>query len=141
LSVPYADHESSSGGTIDRVRSGELNKAWRMLAAVASRFKDHRRAMVPETKGAAALVPLCRVTPPSGLRPVMDSPGARRPRVAIECAKFDAVIGRPEASHAATGTTQGCRVIDVLPNAPSFPVAATTITFLAAAKSSADSIP
>ena len=88
------------------------------LVACAAGYTDHKSAMVPATKGAATLVPPEMSDPPTAPRPVILSPGARRPRLPMVLPRFDRPTGRPWRSQAATGMTQGWRVIAELPIAP-----------------------
>ena len=66
-----------------------------MLAALALGNWDHSSAIVPVTKGAAALVPPNFCTLPFGPRLVMFSPGALSPCIPIDRARFDSLSGLP----------------------------------------------
>ena len=90
-------------------------RANRTSLALAAGKRDHSSAAVPVTKGAAALVPENSRKAPSGRRLRMFSPGARTPRTAMDRLTFASAPGRPAASHASTGSTQGCRVTAELP--------------------------
>src|SRR5215471_9096573 len=80
-SLLYAAHASSNGGTTV-VRRGPpaFVTAHLTSAAPAVGNSDHKSAIVPVTKGAAALVPPAVTEPDSGPRLVMPTPGALRPR-------------------------------------------------------------
>ena len=86
--------------------------------AVAVGNSDHRRAIAPVTKGAAALVPLKVLGLPSDPRLVTPSPGALNPRRPIEPPKLDSLSVLPCELQAATGMTHGWRVIAELPTVP-----------------------
>ena len=64
-------------------------------AALAPGNSDQSNAIVPVTKGAAALVPLNVLGSPFGPRLVMFSPGAPSPRLPIEPPRFDSASGFP----------------------------------------------
>src|SRR5215467_6611452 len=89
--------------------------AW---ATVASGNIERSSASVPVTNGVAALVPPEVNGFPSGPRLVTASPGAIRPRRAIELPRLDTASGRPARSQATTGMTQGWRVIAEPPMVP-----------------------
>src|SRR5262245_59169686 len=106
------------GGTMAALRTSALlvaNFAW---AALASGNIDRSRASVPVTKGVAALVPPEVNGCPLGPRLVTASPGAIRPRRAIELPRLDTASGLPARSQATTGMTQGWRVIAEPPTVP-----------------------
>jgi hypothetical protein len=58
-------------------------------AAVAPGNREYKSAMVPVTKGAAALVPLNVRKLPSVPRLMIALPGAIRPCLPIECPRFE----------------------------------------------------
>src|SRR5215472_5153876 len=113
----YAAHASRRGGTTE-VRRPTLVRvtASRISAGPASEKADHNNAMVPVTKGVAALVPPNVSGVPLTPRLVISFPGALRPRLPIEAPRFDWLIGLPRRSHATTGTTPGSRVMAELPS-------------------------
>ena len=94
--APYAAQASSKGGAM--VRRGGLPAcvtASLIWAAVALGNSDHSSAIVPVTKGAAALVPeeVCGVLPAPRL--TMSCPGAESPQRPIELPRFDSAVGLP----------------------------------------------
>src|SRR5881227_1489776 len=106
------------GGTM-----AALRKSTRVIAdfarpALASGNIERSSASAPVTKGVAALVPLevngCLLAP----RLVIPSPGAIRPRRAIELPRLETARGLPARSQATTGMTQGWRVIAEPPTVP-----------------------
>src|SRR5262245_34294742 len=124
----YPAHASRRGGTIEvRRRASGRVTARRISAGLASGKADHNKAMVPVTKGVAALVPPNVSGVPLTPRLVISSPGALRPRLPIEALRFDWLIGFPRRSHATTGTTPGSRVMAELPSVACLPAAATSI--------------
>src|SRR5271166_534031 len=86
--------------------------------APASGNSDQSNAIVPVTKGAAALVPLKVRGLPFVPRLVIFCPGALSPPLPIESPRFDSPVGRPLPSQLTTGITQGWRVIAELPTVP-----------------------
>ena len=64
-------------------------------AALAPGNSDQSNAMVPVTKGAAALVPAKVCGLPSAPRLTMFSPGAESPHLPMELPRFDSGVGRP----------------------------------------------
>src|SRR6266542_1499574 len=121
----YAAQTSNNGGTsVPRRDPLAWSTADRTSPPFAAGNSDHKSATAPATKGAAALVPLNVSGFPSAPRLVMSSLGARRPRLPMERARFDWLIGLPRRSHATTGRTHGWRVIAELPLVPSFSAAA-----------------
>ena len=126
-SLLYAAQASRSGGTTDvRLIAWVAPNACLISDEVAPGNCDHSRAIAPVTNAAAALVPPDRAGLPFGPRLVTAAPGALTPCLPIELPRFEDPNGRPSWSHAATGTTQGSRVIAEPANSPWFPAAATT---------------
>src|SRR5687767_5055862 len=81
---------SSKGGTTEvRCSVAARVMASFICAAVASGNSDHNSAIAPVTKGTAALVPRSVKDRPSGPRLMMPSPGALKPRLPVELARFD----------------------------------------------------
>src|SRR5215469_15145864 len=76
---------------------------------------EQSSAIVPVTNGAAALVPPKLRGLLSLPKAATSTPGARRPRLPIEAPRLEDSVGSPFAPQAATGITQGCRVIAELP--------------------------
>ena len=85
---------------------------------LASGKIDRSSASVPVTNGVAALVPPPVSDCPLLPRLVMASPGAIRPRRAIEAPRLDTASGLPAQSQATTGMTHGWRVIAEPPTVP-----------------------
>jgi hypothetical protein len=99
---------SSKGGTTEaRPRADVCEMASLICVAVAVRNSDHKRAIVPVTKGTATLVPPSVRGRPSALKLVMASPGAVNPRLPTDLPRFDSLIGLPRRSQATTGITYG----------------------------------
>ena len=114
------------------VRRPCIDAGWRMADLIwfmsACGNSDHKSAIVPVTKGAAALVPPDICCLPFVPRLMIPKPGAIKPRWPMERPRFDLEMGRPRRSQAATGITPACEVITEFPTNPWFPLAATTIT-------------
>ena len=103
----YAAQASSNGGTsAERRLETAFVTASLTSAAVAAWNSDHKSAIVPVTKGAAALVPSSVTGSEPGPRLVMLTPGALRPRRPIEPLRFEWLAGRPVSSHATTEMTE-----------------------------------
>src|SRR5262249_46680261 len=87
---------SRSGGTTEARRGAPACVMANLIcAALASRNSDHNSALVPVTNGTATLVPQSVSDCPCGLKLVMPSPGALKPRLPIEPPKFETFIGLP----------------------------------------------
>jgi hypothetical protein len=86
----YAAQASNRGGTTVFRRAALFCKtAYLISVGVALGNADHKRAIVPVTKGAAALVPPNVSDWPSEPRLVISSPGALSPRLPAELARFE----------------------------------------------------
>jgi hypothetical protein len=113
-----AAHASSNGGVIARDRLHDCVTACFMRAALAPLNSDQSNAIVPVTKGAAALVPpeVSDLSP--GPRLVMFSAGAANPHLPIDLPMLDSIVGLPCKSQPITAMTHGCRVMEELPTFP-----------------------
>src|SRR5262245_65985094 len=107
-----AAHASINGGTtVGRRGRSAPTTAARISAADAPGNSDHNSAMAPVTNGAATLVPPRVSGGPCAPRLVIATPGALRPRWPIDRPRFEEPTGRASTPQAATGITQGIRVI------------------------------
>ena len=88
---------------------------------MATGNSDHNSAIAPVTKGAATLVPERVIGGPPAFKLVTASPGAARPRLPIEMPRLNYSVSLPSIVQAATGITQGWRVITELQVCPDCP--------------------
>jgi hypothetical protein len=109
---PFGDQERKLLAYVDACE--ELCHDW---VALALGNIDHSRAIVPETKGTAALLPLNVAWPPDAARLVISCPGALRPLRPIEAPRLDSGSTMPWPSQATTGITHGWRVMAELSKA------------------------
>src|SRR5262249_2429319 len=98
---------SSMGGTMAALRTSARVVADFAWAALAPGKIERSNASVPVTNGVAALVPPPVNDFPSTPRLVTASPGALRPRRAIQLPTCDTAGGLPAKSQATTGMANG----------------------------------